>query len=116
MCSYLGRTCRLGVPDNLRLSGMQEECVSKWMVRMTETDSCVSYFSGVASSDCSAADLRQACEETSQRFTKRDAEVLCSNLQAAHQNFWPSFWSGQTIHNFETSKRNEFETNSRSCA
>lgn len=94
--SHVGerRSCFLGTPDQQRLASMHEECVSKWMVRMAEPESCVSHFSGVASPACSAAGLRAACEETSRHFTKRDAQQLCKNLQAAHQDFWPGFWRG----------------------
>lgn len=90
-----GGSCFLDIPDPQRLASMQDACVSKWMVRMAEPESCVAYFSGVASPACSAADLRGACEETSRRFAKRDAENLCENLQAAHQDFWPTFWKGE---------------------
>lgn len=85
--------CLIGTPDATRLRNMQDECVSKWMVRMSEPESCVSYFSGVASPACSSSDLVEACAETSKHFTKRDAEKLCRNLQIAHSAFWPHFWS-----------------------
>uniref|UniRef100_A0A6C0C0U2 Uncharacterized protein n=1 Tax=viral metagenome TaxID=1070528 RepID=A0A6C0C0U2_9ZZZZ len=91
-------SCSVGFPDPRRLASMQDECVSKWMVRMTEPESCVSHFAGVASPGCSAAELEGACRETARRFTKRDAEKLCRNIQAAHQDFWPGFWRGEWNH------------------
>ena len=84
--------CYVGTPNRQQSASMQADCVAKWMVRMTEPESCVSYFAGVAAPSCSAADLLDACTITSTRFTKRDAQMLCTNLQDAHQAFWPGFW------------------------
>jgi hypothetical protein len=87
--------CILSNPDRGRLDEMKRECVTRWMARMGESSACTSYFAGVASSACSAADLRAACAETSARFTIQDAESLCGNLQRAHQAFWGPFWDKQ---------------------
>jgi hypothetical protein len=85
--------CTLEAPDGERLREMQQECVAQWMANMSSVEPCVRYFSGVASAGCSAAGLQEACRTASELFTVGDAERLCSGLQTAHQNFWPTFWS-----------------------
>jgi len=88
--------CALEAPNAARLEEMRQECVTDWMTKMSQPRACVQHFSGVASGGCSAAELRDACEEVSAKFRVRDAEKLCEGLQQAHQAFWPSFWASQT--------------------
>lgn len=89
--------CELHAPDAEQLTQMRKECVSEWMTKMNEPKACVQHFSGVGSKTCSATDLRMACEQVAGLFTIRDAERLCDNLQAGHQNFWPEFWANAVI-------------------
>ena len=88
--------CSLEAPDLLRRNQMKQECVSQWMTNMSNAEPCVRYFSGVASGGCSAASLQDACKKASQLFTIQDAETLCTGIQSAHQDFWPSFWIRQS--------------------
>lgn len=85
--------CEVSMPDYQRLAQMRESCVAKWMARMDNDRSCMEYFSGVASPTCTAPDLRAVCDFTAAKFTRGDAESLCTLLQGAHQEFWPLFWS-----------------------
>ena len=82
--------CYIGVPNKIVQEQMKQTCVNKWMKKMADGNGCISYFSNVASDNCSAAEIKAACELASRHFTVDDATRLCDGLQEAHQEFWMS--------------------------
>lgn len=70
-----------------------QRCISKTMKKMSEPQKCVSYMSGVLSSDaktqsCSISDVSNICSNYKSQFTISDARKLCSMKNDAEYNFW----------------------------
>jgi len=75
-----------------------QKCMKRVVESMQDKTKCVGYLTAISHNNpdmqgCSIDDLGSICEQYAPKFSVKDAEKLCTNINQAQTEFWKDMYT-----------------------